>query len=45
MLAAFETMHYITHKRTGKGGYYVMKLDMMKAFDRVEWHFTEAVMS
>ena len=37
ILVAFETMHYLNQKRTSKNGEMALKLDMSKAFDRVEW--------
>ncbi|KAL6288670.1 hypothetical protein ACE6H2_006180 [Prunus campanulata] len=44
VLAAFETIHYL--KRLGKvgGGKLVLKLDMAKACDRVEWFFLDRMM-
>ena len=36
VLVAFETMHYINQKRMGKKGLMAIKLDMSKAYDRVE---------
>lgn len=44
MLIAFEVFHYLKNKRLGRTRYFALKLDMSKAYDRVEWGFLEAVM-
>ena len=36
-LVAFETMHHINLKKTWTTGEMALKLDMSKAYDRVEW--------
>ena len=44
ILVAFEIIHYLNNKWEGKESFMAVKLDMSKAFDRVEWGFIEAVM-
>jgi hypothetical protein len=44
IIAAFETMHTMQSRMWSKVGYIGVKLDMSKAYDRVEWKFLEAVM-
>ncbi|XP_028113864.1 uncharacterized protein LOC114311894 [Camellia sinensis] len=44
VLTAFEVFHYLKNKRLGRTKYFALKLDMSKAYDRVEWGFLEVVM-
>ena len=44
VLVAFETMHYINGRRKGKKALMALKLDMSKAYDRVEWRYLEVIM-
>ena len=44
VLVVFELMHYLEHKKEGKDGFAAIKLDMSKAYDRLEWGFIKLVM-
>ena len=44
VLVAFETMHHISQRRIGKKGEMTLKLDMSKAYDRVEWSCLNKIM-
>ena len=44
VLIAFELMHYLDHKKDGNDCFMAIKLDMSKAYDRVEWGFIEQIM-
>lgn len=38
-MMAFEIFHIMKHKKHAKRGIMAIKLDMSKAYDRVEWGF------
>jgi hypothetical protein len=38
-ILAYEMSHYMRRKRKGKDVFMALKLDMSKAYDRVEWPF------
>ena len=44
VLVAFENLHYLKRKTQGKLGFMALKLDMSKAYDRVEWEFLRRAM-
>lgn len=44
MLVAFETLHTIRRKTISNTCLMGLKLDMSKAYDRIEWGFLEAMM-
>jgi hypothetical protein len=44
ILVAYETLHTMQSRMWSNEGYIAVKLDMSKAYDRVEWEFLEKVM-
>jgi hypothetical protein len=44
VLVAYESIHAIKNKKSGANGMCAVKLDMHKAYDRVEWLFLENMM-
>ena len=44
VLVAHEMMNHISKKRKGKCGEMAVKLDMSKAYDRVEWDCLQLIM-
>ncbi|KAL5805331.1 hypothetical protein ACOSQ3_032131 [Xanthoceras sorbifolium] len=44
IMVAFELLHSIKKQKKGKRGYAAIKLDMSKAYDRVEWGFLDFIM-
>lgn len=44
VLVAYEALHTMVTRLKGKKGYMALKLDISKAYDRVEWHFLKAIM-
>jgi hypothetical protein len=45
VLVAYECVHKIKNKRKGKYGMCAVKLDMHKAYDRIEWVFLKNMMT
>ena len=41
---AFETLHCMKNQTSGKTVFMALKLDMSKAYDRVEWTYLETLM-
>uniref|UniRef100_A0A803QGA2 Reverse transcriptase domain-containing protein n=1 Tax=Cannabis sativa TaxID=3483 RepID=A0A803QGA2_CANSA len=44
VLIAYECLHNLKARKVGRRSYVAMKLDMSKAYDRVEWKFIEKMM-
>ena len=42
---AFEVLHKMSNRRKGKRGQMTVKLDIRKAYDRMEWCFLERIMA
>lgn len=45
VLVAFESVHTLRRRNNGRNYACAVKLDMMKAYDHVEWHYLEAILS
>ncbi|XP_031116517.1 uncharacterized protein LOC116020174 [Ipomoea triloba] len=45
VLVASEVIHYLNRKREGRDGWCALKLDMAKAYDKMEWPFLKEIMS
>ena len=45
VLVAYESVHTMRRRKKGKNYSCAVKLDMMKAYDRVEWHYLEAILT
>lgn len=44
IIIAHECIHFLNNKRYGRDGFMALKIDMAKAYDRVEWHFLTVMM-
>jgi hypothetical protein len=44
IIVAYEALHTMNTRMRGKKGYMAVKLDMSKAYDRVEWAFLEKML-
>ncbi|KAF5454829.1 hypothetical protein F2P56_024465 [Juglans regia] len=44
LIMAFESFHTMKSRLKGREGYRALKLDMSKAYDRIEWTFLKYVM-
>ncbi|KAK9929437.1 hypothetical protein M0R45_026537 [Rubus argutus] len=43
-LVASELAHFMHNLRRGKEGFMALKLDISKAYDRLEWHFLQRIL-
>lgn len=44
VLIAFETIHSMKNRRRGKRGHVALKIDISKAYDRVDWRFLDSIL-
>lgn len=45
IMISYEVMHFMNRKTQGRLGWMALKLDMSKAYDRVEWDFLRRMLS
>ena len=45
VLVAYEVLHFMHSRKTGKKGSLALKLDINKAYDRVKWGFLQCIMT
>uniref|UniRef100_A0A803PUK7 Reverse transcriptase domain-containing protein n=1 Tax=Cannabis sativa TaxID=3483 RepID=A0A803PUK7_CANSA len=44
IMISFEVLHYLKRRQQGKEGVMALKLDLSKAFDRIEWAYLNAML-
>lgn len=44
IIVGYECLHWLRQQKKGKSGYTIAKLDMSKAYDRVEWEYLRAIL-
>lgn len=44
VLVAYKVLHMLKNKKGGRMGNFTLKLDMSKAYDRIEWNFLAGMM-